>query len=70
MEKIQDGDFNSIQLYLKSADRDTWAEKQTVEHNLNLSDVLTQARARVIDHKPGKPEQLIKIPRESEGAKE
>ena len=70
MEKIQDGDFNSIQLYLKSADRDTWAEKQTVEHNLNLSDVLTQARARVIDHKPGKPEQLIKIPSESAGAKE
>jgi len=53
MEKIQDGDFNSIQLYLKSADRDTWADKQTVEHNLNLGDVLTQARARVIDHKPG-----------------
>ena len=52
MEKIQDGDFNSIQLYLKSADRDTWADKQTVEHNLNLGDVLTQARARVIDHKP------------------
>ncbi len=53
MEKIQDGDFNSIQLYLKSADRETWADKQTVEHNLNLGDVLTQARARVIDHKPG-----------------
>ena len=53
MEKIQDGDFNSIQLYLKSADRETWADKQTVEHNLNLGDVLTQARARVIDHKQG-----------------
>jgi len=52
MEKIQDGEFNAIQFYLKSADRDTWAEKQTVEHTLNIKDALThaQARMKVINH--------------------
>ena len=52
MEKIEDGDFNSIQFYLKSADRDTWAEKTQVDHNLNLAGILDSARARVIDHAP------------------
>ena len=50
MEKIQEGEFNAIQFYLKSADRETWAEKQTVEHNLNLAGILDSARARIIDH--------------------
>ena len=49
MEKIEDGDFNSIQFYLKSADRDTWAEKTQVDHNLNLAGILDSARARVIN---------------------
>ena len=48
MEKIQDGEFNAIQFYLKSADRDTWSDKQTVEHTLNLKDALTHASARII----------------------
>ena len=52
MEKIEDGDFNSIQFYLKAADRDTWAEKTQVDHNLNLAGILDSARARVIDHAP------------------
>jgi len=50
MEKIQEGEFNAIQFYLKSADRETWAEKQTVEHNLNLAGILDSARARIIEH--------------------
>ena len=54
MEKIQEGEFNAIQFYLKSADRETWAEKQTVEHNLNLAGILDSARARIIDHNPAR----------------
>ena len=54
MEKIQEGEFNAIQFYLKSADRETWAEKQTVEHNLNLAGILDSARARIIDHAPAR----------------
>jgi len=48
MEKIQDGEFNAIQFYLKSADRDTWSDKQTVEHNFNIKDALSNANARII----------------------
>ena len=49
MEKIQDGEFNAIQFYLKSADRDTWSDKQTVEHTLNIKDPLSNASARIIN---------------------
>lgn len=55
MEKIQEGEFNAIQFYLKSADRETWAEKQTVEHNLNLAGILDSARARIIEHQAPAP---------------
>jgi hypothetical protein len=62
MEKIQEGEFNAIQFYLKSADRETWAEKQTVEHNLNLAGILDSARERVkvIDHAPAPAPALSK----------
>ena len=60
MEKIQEGEFNAIQFYLKSADRETWAEKQTVEHNLNLAGILDSARSRIIDHRPSPARALPK----------
>ena len=49
-EKINDGDFQSIQFYLKSADRERWAEKQEHTHTLNLSEIITSANARIIEH--------------------
>ena len=60
MEKIQEGEFNAIQFYLKSADRETWAEKQTVEHNLNLAGILDSARSRIIEHRPAPAPALSK----------
>jgi hypothetical protein len=51
-EKINDGDFQSIQFYLKSADRERWAEKQEVSHTLNLSEIISSANARIIEHQP------------------
>ena len=52
MEKIEDGEFQAIQFYLKSADRERWAEKQEVSHTLNLSEIISSANSRIIDHKP------------------
>ena len=51
MEKIEDGEFQAIQFYLKSADREKWAERQEVNHNLNLAHILEEAkdRTRIID---------------------
>ena len=51
MEKIEDGEFQAIQFYLKSADRERWAEKQEVSHTLNLSEIITSANSRIIEHK-------------------
>lgn len=51
MEKIEDGEFQAIQFYLKSADREKWAERQEVAHTLNLSEIISSANARIIEHK-------------------
>ena len=51
MEKIEDGEFQAIQFYLKSADRERWAEKQEHTHTLNLSEIISSANARIIEHK-------------------
>ena len=47
--KIEDGEFQAIQFYLKSADREKWAERQEVNHTLNLAHILQDAQARIID---------------------
>ena len=49
MEKIEDGEFQAIQFYLKSADREKWAERQEVNHTLNLAHILEDAQARIIE---------------------
>ena len=56
MEKIEDGEFQAIQFYLKSADREKWAERQEVAHTLNLSEIITSANARIIEHKAPAPD--------------
>ena len=51
MDKIDDGEFQAIQFYLKNADSDNWADRQTVDYKLNLSNVLQEAQGRVIEGK-------------------
>jgi hypothetical protein len=67
MDKIDDGEFQAIQFYLKNADSDNWADRQEVNHQLNLSSVLQEAQSRVIEGKSeriGEPKEqfLIKEP--------
>ena len=61
MEKIEDGEFQAIQFYLKSADREKWAERQEVAHTLNLSEIITSANARIIEHKAPAPSPALDI---------
>ena len=49
MDKIDDGEFQAIQFYLKNADSDNWADRQTVDYKLNLSNVLQEAQGRIIE---------------------
>ena len=60
MEKIEDGEFQAIQFYLKSADREKWAERQEVAHTLNLGEIISSANARIIEHKAPAPALDIK----------
>jgi hypothetical protein len=47
--KIEDGEFQAIQFYLKSADREKWAERAEINHTLNLAHILEDAQARIIE---------------------
>ena len=51
MEKIQEGEFQAIQFYLKNTDSDRWQDKQEVQHQLNLANVLNDAHSRIIEGK-------------------
>ena len=55
MDKIDDGEFQAIQFYLKNVDSDNWSDKNEVQHNFNLSNVLQEANNRIIE---GKSERL------------
>ena len=50
METIEDKNFNAISFYLRNRAPDDWSDRAVVDHQLNLGDVLTQARERIIDH--------------------
>tara|TARA_R110001592_G_scaffold345024_1_gene636676 strand:+ start:287 stop:778 length:492 start_codon:yes stop_codon:yes gene_type:complete len=48
METIEDKNFNAISFYLRNRAPDDWNDKQVVDHQLNLSDVLASARERLV----------------------
>jgi hypothetical protein len=52
METIEDKNFNAISFYLRNRAPEDWSDRAVVDHQLNLGDVLTQARERIIEHAP------------------
>jgi len=50
METIEDKNFNAISFYLRNRAPEDWSDRQVVDHQLNLGDVLNSARERIIDH--------------------
>jgi len=51
-ENAMDGKETSAIFFLKNRDPDNWADRQEVNYNLDLKNVLTSARERIIDHRP------------------
>ena len=49
-QNAMDGKETSAIFFLKNRDPDNWADRQEVNYNLDLKNVLTDARARIIDH--------------------
>ena len=48
-QNAMDGKETSAIFFLKNRDPDNWADRQEVQHNLNLSNILTDARTRIIE---------------------
>ena len=49
-QNAMDGKETSAIFFLKNRDPDNWADRQEINYNLDLKNVLTDARARIIDH--------------------
>jgi hypothetical protein len=60
METIEDKNFNAISFYLRNRAPDQWADRQEINYNLDLKNVLTDARARIIDYRPSPARTLPK----------
>jgi hypothetical protein len=51
-QNAMDGKETSAIFFLKNRDPDNWADRQEVNYNLDLKNVLTSARSRIIEHSP------------------
>ena len=51
-ENAMDGKETSAIFFLKNRDPDNWADRQEINYNLDLKNVLTDARSRIIDAAP------------------
>ena len=49
-QNAMDGKETSAIFFLKNRDPDNWADRQEVNYNLDLKNVLTDARSRIIEH--------------------
>ncbi len=59
-QNAMDGKETSAIFFLKNRDPDNWADRQEVNYNLDLKNVLTDARARIIDHSDHAPAHALK----------
>lgn len=60
MEQIDDGNFQAIQFYLKNTDSDKWKDRQEVVNaTINLNDVLTGAKERIVDNMATMPKPKV-----------
>lgn len=57
-ENAMSGKETSAFFFLKTRDPENWNDRQVVEHNINLGEVLAQAQKRVIDLSPERAPEL------------
>ena len=50
-QNAMNGKETSAIFFLKNRDPDNWADRQDVQHNINLSNILTEANTRIIEGK-------------------
>jgi hypothetical protein len=50
-KSANEGNVTAQIFYLKNRDSNSWSDRQEVNHNLNLAEILSSAKTRVIDGK-------------------
>ena len=62
------GNVTASIFYLKNADPERWSDRQNTEVNINLGEILDQAKGRVIDLTPERAPELPELQRAHERA--
>ena len=57
---VEDKNVTAQIFYLKNRAPDQWADRQEINYNLDLKNVLTDARSRIIEHRPAPAPALSK----------
>ena len=58
---IQEGNFQAIQFYLKNRSPEEWSDRQEVNHNLNLKEIMQVAQARVVEGETIEQEEQLSL---------
>jgi transposase-like protein len=61
MSQIHEGNFQAIQFYLKNRSPEEWSDRQEVNHNLNLKEIMQVAQARVIEGETIEQEEQLSL---------
>jgi hypothetical protein len=61
MTSARDGNVTAQIFYLKNRAPDQWADRQEVNHNLDLAGILSNANSRILDVRPDEPQEQLNL---------
>ena len=61
MTSARDGNVTAQIFYLKNRAPDQWADRQEVNHNLDLAGILSNANSRILDVRPDEPTEQLNL---------
>ena len=61
MTSARDGNVTAQIFYLKNRAPDQWADRQEVNHNLDLAGILSNANSRILDVRPDEPGEQLNL---------
>lgn len=61
MTSAQDGNVTAQIFYLKNRAPDQWADRQEMNHNLDLAGILSNANSRILDVRPDEPAEQLNL---------
>ena len=61
MTSARDGNVTAQIFYLKNRAPDQWADRQEMNHNLDLAGILSNANSRILDVRPDEPAEQLNL---------